>query len=154
MSLLLVQHGKSAPAEVDPARGLTQSGRDEVRRVAGLLGGGKVRVDYIYHSGKDRAKQTAEIFDAALKPSQGITVCAGIAPMDDVADFAAGLDLDCDQMFVGHLPFMDRLASHLLAGDQDRGVVTFCNGGVVCLRHESDRRVWTLAWTVVPDLIP
>lgn len=122
--------------------------------MAGLLGSAKVGVDYIYHSGKDRAQQTAEIFEAVLKPRRGVAVCAGIAPMDDVIEFAAGLDPDCDQMFVGHLPFMDRLVSYLLAGDQDRGVVRFRNGGVVCLQHESDRRAWTLAWTVVPDLLP
>jgi phosphohistidine phosphatase len=53
---------------------------------------------------------------------------------------------------VGHLPFLSRLASRLLAGDEDADVVSFRKGGVVCLQRGETGR-WSVAWMVVPDVV-
>jgi len=124
----------------------------EVKHVVSLLQQGHVQVAGIQHSGKDRARQTAEIFAAALNPAQGLTNCEGINPLDDVTAFAKNLDTTANQMYVGHLPFMQRLVSFLMIGDPERVVVEFQNGGVVCLDYNVDNGCWTIKWNLVPNL--
>ena len=72
MALYLVQHGKSLSKEVDPQKGLSEQGSAEVKRIADAAKGYNVQVGSICHSGKTRARQTAEIFASALEPQQGI----------------------------------------------------------------------------------
>ncbi len=61
MRLYLMQHGKARPKEEDPDRSLSDEGRAEVGRVAGFLAKTDVvRSLPILHSGKTRARQTAE----------------------------------------------------------------------------------------------
>lgn len=52
---------------------------------------------------------------------------------------------------VGHLPFLDRLASRLVAGDASAGAVRFTNSGIVCLGREAGS--WSLVWAVTPELV-
>ncbi|MCK4450112.1 MAG: hypothetical protein KAX26_05930 [Anaerolineae bacterium] len=40
------------------------------------------------------------------------------------------------KVLVGHLPFLDRLASLLVTGDADHSIVRFQMGGIVCLVRE------------------
>jgi len=153
MAILLVQHGKSESKEVDPERGLTVEGRNEVERVAAALGAAGVTIGRIEHSGKARAEQTALIFAAAIGGEATVFARGGMDPMDDVSAFASGLDGAGDVMLVGHLPFMERLVSLLLSGDADRRCVAFRNGGVVCLERASDGSDWAVQWMIVPDLV-
>ena len=68
---------------------------------------------------------------------------------------AAMLNRETDPlMLVGHRPFMDRLAGLLVAGSQDRVVMRFRKGGIVCLDRDPKRWTWTVCWMVTPDLIP
>jgi phosphohistidine phosphatase len=53
-------------------------------------------------------------------------------------------------MLVGHLPFMARLAAHLVTGDAERSVLRFHQGGIVCLEREDDR--WLVAWALTPAM--
>lgn len=152
MSLYLSQHGKSASKDVDPQRGLTSEGRAEVIRVAETLERAGIVVDAIWHSGKARAEQTAEIFAFSLSPASGIGAREGIDPLDDVAAFAGTLSRDGDTMYVGHLPFMERLVAYLIMGDADGRVVRFQNGGVVCLDWDVEGARWVIGWTAFPSL--
>ncbi len=72
MALYLVQHGRSHPKDVDPDQGLTDDGRAEVQRIADVARGYGVKVRMILHSGKTRARQTADIMAAALAPADGV----------------------------------------------------------------------------------
>lgn len=152
MAIYLSQHGKSASKDVDPQRGLTEEGAAEVRRVAEALAGARISVDVIWHSGKARAAQSADLFAGALDPAGGVVSRDGIDPLDDVEAFARLLPTERDEMFVGHLPFMERLVSHLIAGDADRRVVTFQNGAVVRLDWDADAQRWNITWTQFPNL--
>jgi len=62
MPLFLVQHGKNLPKEQDPEKGLSEEGKNEVERIAALAVRYGVSVSAIKHSGKKRARETAEIF--------------------------------------------------------------------------------------------
>ncbi|MDY0041414.1 MAG: histidine phosphatase family protein, partial [Desulforhabdus sp.] len=88
MALYLVQHGKSLPKEKDPDKGLSPEGISEVQRIAGVAGGDGVKVAIIKHSGKKRARQTAEILADTLHAAGGLHATSGLDPLDDVTKIA------------------------------------------------------------------
>ena len=59
--LYLAQHGEALPKEIDPNRPLSDKGHSSVKGLAALLGRARVEVAKVVHSGKTRAKQTAEL---------------------------------------------------------------------------------------------
>lgn len=152
MALYLVQHGKSLPKEEDPNQGLAREGLAETKAMAQLAAENNVQPMRIVHSGKKRALQTAEIFVKALEPEAGVIKGAGLAPLDDVKIFAATVDSDEDIMVVGHLPFLERLVSYLVAGSAERPVVKFRNSAIVCLDNEDPSQPWFISWALYPRL--
>ena len=152
MSLFLVQHGKSLPKEEDPERGLSRQGIEETRAVAEMAAEQNIQISRIIHSGKKRALQTAEIFMKILEPEAGIAKGPGLAPMDDVTTFISTVNAEENTMVVGHLPFMERLVSHLVAGSPETLVVRFQNSGIVCLDTEIDSDSFFIRWTLFPRL--
>jgi len=152
MALFLVQHGKSLPKDKDPKKGLSKEGIAETERIAQVAKGYAVGVSKITHSGKTRARQTAEIFEAALKLPGGIHESSGLSPMDDVAVFADTIDSTKDVMLVGHLPFMERLAAYLITGSSEKPVFKFQNSGIVCLDTDSATESWVIKWTLMPHI--
>ena len=151
MALFLVQHGKSLPKEKDPDRGLSRQGIEETRAMAGVAQKQNVQVSRIIHSGKKRALQTAEIFMKTLEPEDGIAKSPGLAPLDDVTVFAAKISAEENIMVVGHLPFMERLASYLVSGSPEKTrVVKFQNSGIVCMDTEIDSQSFFICWALFP----
>jgi len=56
-------------------------------------------------------------------------------------------------MLVGHLPFMEKLVSYLVADSPDRPpVVRFQNGGIVCLGRDLKSDAWFIKWTLFPQI--
>ncbi len=150
-SLYLAQHGKSFSEAENPERRLTPEGVAETERVAGLLAAVGVKVAEVLHSGKARARQTAEIFSRRL--GAPVREVDGLAPNDDPRIWASRAEaLAADVMLVGHLPHLSRLASLLLVGDPQREVVKFRYSGVA--RLERGEAGWRLAWYVTPDIAP
>lgn len=152
MALFLVQHGKSLQKESDPEQGLSDEGRAETEEIASAAREHGVRIARIVQSGKKRAAQTAEIFASALQPASGLHEGDGLSPQDDVADFAKKIDVSGDLMLVGHLPFMERLASFLITGVADKPVIRFQNSGIVCLDKDPGADQWTIRWTLFPRI--
>lgn len=150
MPLFLVQHGKSLAKTEDPQQGLSPEGIAGVERISAVARNYHVLVSQIRHSGKTRAKQTAEIFASALAPPGGIAESAGLNPLDDVSAIAASIDSSRNVMLVGHLPFMERLTSYLITGSIERPVFRFQNGGIVCLDENPDTQSWVMKWTLMP----
>lgn len=152
MSVYLVQHGKSLPKDQDPEKGLSETGEAETLRIADVAKGYRVTVSGIFHSGKKRAQQTADIFNQALEPEGGVRILDGLAPMDDVAAFAQTLDNDQNIMLVGHLPFMEALTAHLVARRLAPPVFKFQNSGIVCLDRNPETKDWFIKWTLMPHI--
>ena len=153
MRLFLVQHGNALPKDVDSERGLSERGKQDVVNVAAFLAGGSVQVERIFHSGKKRAWETAELFRVCLIGDGHFDERDGISPLDPVVDVAEEIqNLSKDTMFVGHLPFMGKLVAHLIAGNEDIGVVSFTPGTVVCLERDGND-IWSVAWVVRPELL-
>ena len=154
MRLYLVQHGKATAKEADPQRPLTDLGRREAQRVADFVGPLGLEVTQLWHSGKTRAEQTAAIFAGVLTVAEGPAAREGLAPNDNVALLRDELAVTSDAtMIVGHMPFVSRLATLLLAGYESPPIVTFANAGIVCLERTDDNR-WQLEWSVTPNLLP
>lgn len=151
MALYLVQHGKSLPEEVDPARGLSDEGIDHVKRIADVAKGYQVKVSKILHSGKKRAEQTAMLFSEALKPPGGVDQRPGLGPLDDIDGLVPGLDSGADIMLVGHLPFMERLVCRLTTGATGHTIFKFQNGGILCLDRE-EKDGWYIKWALMPEI--
>jgi phosphohistidine phosphatase len=152
MALYLVQHGRSLTKEQDPEQGLSAEGVSDVERIAGVARGYSVHVASINHSGKKRARQTAQIFASALNPVKGVEEISGLNPLDDVRATADRLNADDDLMLVGHLPFMERLTSYLITGNTDGLIFKFQNGGIVCMDQTPEGRKWFIKWTLMPNI--
>jgi phosphohistidine phosphatase len=150
MGLYLVQHGISLPKDVDPGKGLSEEGISDVKRIAEVAKGYHVQVSQIRHSGKKRTRQTAKIFAAALNPLKGIQEVSGLNPLDDVTKIARTVGQPDDTMWVGHLPFMERMTAFLITGATDIPVFKFQNGGILCLNQDPVARSWVIKWSLMP----
>jgi phosphohistidine phosphatase len=152
MAIYLVQHGKSLSKDIDPEKGLSEEGISEVQRIAEVAAGYGCIVKKISHSGKKRARQTADIFESALAPKEGVEGINGINPMDDVAVFSGSMAVEDNQMLVGHLPFMERLTSYLITRSTEIPVFKFQNDGIVCLDKHPDTKTWIIKWALMPNI--
>jgi phosphohistidine phosphatase len=148
MPIYFVQHGLAMPESVDPNRPLSEDGREEVEAVAAHLRKAGVAVRKVCHSGKTRAKETAQILSEQIGNGT-VHEVPGMSPNDDVEEFAKGLEKD-HVIYVGHLPHLGKLVSYLIAGDEHAGVVKFVNGGVVCLEKGSTG--YHIEWYLKPSM--
>lgn len=151
MAVYLVQHGKAFSKDEDPERHLTEGGIKEVTRIAETAKGYHVKVSSIRHSGIARASLTADIF-ASFLDIQDVEAVEGMAPNDDVISFSDRISVDDNTMFVGHMPFMERLSAYLLTGKTDHPVIKFQNGGIVCLESHPDRYHMIIKWCLMPKI--
>jgi len=153
MRLYLVQHGDALVEEVDPERHLSEKGTADVEKVARFLRPLKLPVSAVWHSGKPRAAQTAEILSRELAGEPDLVRRDGLAPKDSVVPLRDAVErFRADLMIVGHLPFLAKFAALLLTGEKSDDVVAFRYGGVVCLDN-TEGGEWRVAWMIVPELI-
>jgi len=150
MKVYLVQHGLSLPEEMDPEKALSPEGNKQSQNMAEFLREKNIRVDSIWHSPKKRAVQTAHIMAEILACPEA-QERKGLNPLDPVGNLPGEIkSLNKDLMVVGHLPFLQKLASFLLSGTEDNQFISIRNSGVICLEYTDS---WKLLWTVVPELL-
>lgn len=152
MTIYLVQHGKSYSKEADPEQPLTQQGIAEINRIAAAAKGHGVQPNIIYHSGKKRAEQTAELFAGALCPPDGVAQLHNINPLDDVQQFPVQECSENNAMVVGHLPYLEKLTSYLITQQTGFQVLRFQNAGIVCLEHDETSDGFRIRWTLMPGI--
>jgi phosphohistidine phosphatase len=149
----LVRHGEAKPKDEDPERSLTAAGKDDVSLIATWAAATGSHVAAIQHSGKLRAQQTAQIFADHLPEAPAPQAVSGLAPNDDVEPIAEQLQSESGPiMLVGHLPFLERLASLLITGDADASLVTLDAGALLALAKNEDR--WCVVCLMQPKLLP
>ncbi len=153
MELYVVQHGAALAKKVDPERPLSEQGIRDVESVAAFMAGAAIRVGVIFHSGKRRAAQTAEILARRIGREELPKKLSGIGPLDPVESLVPMIDLWCSNtMVVGHQPFMGRLVSLLAGRNTSIDVVAFCPGTVVRLDRLDDGG-WSAGWMIRPELV-
>jgi phosphohistidine phosphatase len=152
MKVYLVRHGEAVSSQFDPKRPLSEQGFADVRKVASFIEPLKISVENIWHSGKLRAAQTAEIMTGVVVVKD-YSAHEGLGPNDDVTIMAEELEAyDTDLMIVGHLPFLAYLTSLLVAGKETANVVAFDAGSIACL-NRSDPGQWQIEWMTSPELL-
>ncbi len=153
MKLYLVRHGEALAKEVDPDQSLSEAGRTNVERLAAFVGQRGVRAARILHSGKTRARQTAEILAEAMADAGACAARDGLAPNDPTApiadEFAGSQD---DTVLVGHLPFLGDLAARLVVGSEGVIVAVFRPATMVCLEHGVGSG-WSVARMLRADML-
>ena len=153
MKIYLVQHGEAAAKEVNPERPLTEQGMMDVQRVARSLKQAGVELKRVVHSGKLRAQQTAEILAREIAPRLQLETSDLINPNDNPGAFdLQAASRGMDTMVVGHLPFMAKLVSHLVTGNDYQSLVAYQPGSVVCLELMGQDN-WQINWMVRPELL-
>ncbi len=153
MKLYLIQHGNPVSKEVNPERPLSDQGIEDITKLAVFLERWGIKVARVLHSGKTRARQSAEIICSRLTPGEGPVQHEKVSPLDDVREFSEEIkEYKEDLMLVGHLPYLARLASFLIAGSESLNIVSFRQGAVLCLTKEHDQQ-WTISWMLIPEII-
>ena len=150
-TVVILRHGDAVDKDVDPERPLSSRGRQQAEVVGAWLARRGVAVGEARHSGKARARQTAELVGKALGLGDGaVRSTDGLAPNDDPGAVAAELETEGTSVaLVGHLPHVQRLASLLLAGDGGRVSVEFPAAGAMLLGR--DTGAWHLLAFVGAD---
>jgi len=148
----LVRHGEAVPPEVDPEKPLSPKGREDIEKIAKFLGKKSFPLSLILHSQKLRAKQTAEIMGQYIAPGLALEEHAQMAPNDPIeAGFLRATAEDGDTMIVGHLPYLQKLLSYMIVGNEDLDLVQFRGGTTVCV--ESFNGSWIIDWVMDLQLI-
>jgi phosphohistidine phosphatase len=147
--LYLVHHGDAVGPDVDPRRPLSDGGRAAVERLASAAAARGAKPAVVWHSGKLRARQTAESFWRACNALAELSATRDLQPDDPpewLRDRLVGESRDV--LIAGHFPHLPRLLKALL-GDSTR-VETFPVHGVVALRSD-DGTNWTEMWRLDKD---
>ena len=117
MRVLLVHHADAVGPDVDPQRPLSALGRFQAAELAALAADLKFAPAAIWHSGKVRARETAEAFLRVCAPFAQFKAVRGLQPDDPpewMRDELAAADDDRDVLVAGHMPHIARL-THLLS---------------------------------------
>ena len=151
MKLFLMQHGEARSEAEDPKRSLTVRGEEETKRISGAAKRLGIRPSRIYHSGKKRAEQTASIVAKALGLSAQLG--QGLNPNDDIRSWVERISKETeDLMIVGHLPFLEKLASVLVCGEGGAKAVLFRYSAILCLERK-ELGSWAVNWLLKSEMV-
>lgn len=153
MKIYLARHGDYSmnSAQLDV---LTDKGTKDTICIANFLNECHLHVADIFHSGKFRAQQTAELFTQGFICNKPIQIKNGLNPHDDVKVFSNEIEnWQEDVLIIGHLPFMSRLAGKLLTGNENKEIIDFQTTTIACLEM-ADHMGWMIKWVLTPDLFP
>jgi phosphohistidine phosphatase len=140
--LYLVHHGDAVGPEIDPRRPLSSDGLAAVERLATDAAQRGAKPAAVWHSGKLRAKQTAEAFWRACNALAEFSATRDLQPDDQpvwMRDRLRGEPRDL--LIAGHFPHLPRLLALLV-----RGAEAFPPHGVVALETDDDGETWRELW--------
>jgi phosphohistidine phosphatase len=143
--IYLVHHADAVGPEVDPARPLSDQGRAAALLLADEAARRGVKPEVIWHSGKLRARQTAEAFWKVCHPFATLTAERGLQPSDPPQWMHDRLIGEAREvMIVGHMPHLPRLLRALVGLSDEVAEPTFPQHGIVALESDGDR--WKEVW--------
>lgn len=146
----MLQHGVALSKNEDAERPLSSGGSNDIARVADYLSKNGAQIQRIFHSGKLRAQQTAEIISQRVASKVTPEKMTGIGPNDNPAQFINAIaSEENDMLIASHMPFVSNLCSTLLTGASD-AQFGFTPGSVACLGYEDG--CWYLLWMVSPEI--
>jgi phosphohistidine phosphatase len=144
--LFLVHHGEAVGPGIDARRPLSSAGREAVERLAAETAARGARPAVVWHSGKLRAKETAEAFWRACNALADVSATRDLQPDDPPAWIRDRLRAEPrDLLIAGHFPHLPRLLALLVGGRED---ASFPPHGVVALQTADDGETWTELWRI------
>ena len=149
MWIHLVHHAHALPGEEDARRPLSNAGVAAAETLATEAATRGCKPAAIWHSGKLRAKQTAEPFWRRCNPLADFRAVRNLQPDDPpewIRDEVQANERDI--MLVGHMPHIDRLRSLLCPAGSASGTTAFPQHGVVALERTSTG--WQERWRLAP----
>ena len=150
MKLLLMRHGKYSSANIDPEQGLSDTGKEEIERLAKTLAAQGVTFSQVLHSEKKRARETAEIMSRVIAPDASPTMHAQIKPNDNPEVLREEIEYwHEDTLVASHLPFVPSLLSLLIDDFEAIKRIGFETGTIVCL-SKGDGGMWQVDWVTAP----
>ncbi|HME81444.1 MAG TPA: phosphohistidine phosphatase SixA [Candidatus Eremiobacteraceae bacterium] len=158
MEAVIVRHadaGKADPRKYpdDALRPLSPEGEKEMRRVARGMRKIDIEIDHVFHSGYERARQTALcICEAYEIDPNSIRVLKSLVPEAEPAKTASELRAlrDLSRVaLVGHMPQLGRLIGYLVAGNTELQLEL--KKGAACLL-DVDR--WSPGGATISALLP
>ena len=150
MRVYLVHHGDAVGPDIDPRRPLSDAGRIAVEAAAAAAAARGARPAVVWHSGKLRARQTAEAFWRACNALAELSATRDLQPDDPPEWMRDRLRAEPrDVLIAGHFPHLPRLLSALL-GEDGSGSRSFPLHGVVALATEDDGKNWREDWRIEP----
>lgn len=148
LRVYLVHHGEAVGPDVDIRRPLSAGGRAASERVAAEAAARGIKPLIVWHSGKLRAKQTAEIFWRALNPLAEMSATRDLQPDDPAVWMRDRLRHEPrDVLIAGHFTHLPRLLG-LLRGAQDGAMADFPLHGIVSLSTDDEGQTWTEEWRI------
>lgn len=145
MILYLVHHGDAVGPDIDARRPLSIVGQRHVEALAAGTASRGVRPGIVWHSGKLRARQTAETFWRACNALAVFAATRDLQPGDPPAWIRDRLRGETqDVLMAGHFPHLPGLLALLL--DRQGEVVEFPPHGIVALESNDDGETWTELW--------
>lgn len=146
MNLYLVHHGDAVGPEIDARRPLSPAGFAAVERLATQTAARGARPAIVWHSGKLRAKQTAEAFWRSCNALAELSATRDLQPDDSPSWFRDRLLGESrDILIAGHFHHLPRLLTLLIRGSED-APVPFPQHGVVALETLDDGETWVERW--------
>ena len=142
--IYLVHHADAVGPEVEPQRPLSASGLAHAQALAEKAAAKGVKPAAIWHSGKLRARQTAEPFFSLCNPLAEFSAIRGLQPTDSpmwVNDLLS--EEQREVLLVGHMPNLPRLLTILVRGDES-ALLTFPLHGMIALERAGQK--WREAW--------
>jgi phosphohistidine phosphatase len=154
MYLYLVQHAEAKNEIEDSQKSLTEKGIKDLENIGSFIAEHiNIHVDTIIHSGKKRAEQTAEILAKYLNLKDQPKQAAGLNPLDDPEIWVNKLNVAKeDTMIVGHLPFLNKLSDIFLCHYENKDIIEFSKGGIVCIER-FDEDLWSIRWMITPEIL-
>jgi phosphohistidine phosphatase len=147
MHLFLVHHGVAVGPEEDARRPLSAVGLANAARVAAKAAALGARPAVVWHSGKLRAKQTAQEFWRACNALAEFSASHDLQPDDPPQWIRDRLRAESrDIAIVGHFPHLPRLLALLTSGGE--GGSDFPINGVVALVTDDEGGTWRELWRV------
>jgi phosphohistidine phosphatase len=142
--LYLVHHGDAVGPDVDVRRPLSELGRAHVERIAAEAASRGVKPDVVWHSGKLRAKQTAEAFWRICNPFAEFSATRDMQPGDRPEWLADRLHGETrDILLAGHFPHLPALLTLLVGAGQ---AAAFPPHGMVALETTDGGKTWIERW--------
>ncbi len=153
MRLFVVQHGDAVPKDIDPDRPLSDQGQADIQQLLDFLADRSTRIGQICHSGKIRARETAEILRPLLESPSEIHERQGLAPNDPPDAFLDQFgQIETDTLVASHMPFVARIVSQALAGVPDRELMQFVPGSIAGIERCDDNS-WRLILFIRPEFL-